>query len=137
MAIKSIHLFTADSLFVPSYTKRKSPFWNQIFHCNLVCFSCNHSYSIPIFSLPKPKGESFVGTETFHWVDSSRQEWFTEENVNDFREIMVQFWYPSPDNQNKEVEPYMDFIELRSKTIAEAGNLSSISTEPLKSCKNE
>ena len=78
-------------------------------------------YSIPIFSLPKPKGESFVGTETFHWVDSSRQEWFTEENVNDFREIMVQFWYPSADNQNKEVEPYMDFIELRSKTIAEAG----------------
>ena len=82
-------------------------------------------YSIPIFSLPKPKGESFVGTETFHWVDSSRQEWFTEENVNDFREIMVQFWYPSADNQNKEVEPYMDFIELRSKTIAEAGNLPS------------
>ena len=125
MAIKSIHIFTANSLFVPSYTKRKSPFWNQIFHCNLVCFSCNHSLLNSNFSLPKPKGESFVGTETFHWVDSSRQEWFTEENVNDFREIMVQFWYPSADNQNKEVEPYMDFIELRSKTIAEAGNLPS------------
>ena len=38
---------------------------------------------------------------------------------------MVQSWYPSADNQHKEVEPYMDFIELRSKTIAAAGNLPS------------
>ena len=82
-------------------------------------------YVIPVFSLPDPEGDGFVGTETFHWVDSSRLEWFTEETPNDYREIMAQIWYPATNHQNKKVEPYMDFIELRSKTIAAAGNLPS------------
>ena len=82
-------------------------------------------YIVPVFSLPSPEGKDFVGTETFHWVDSSRQEWFTEEKSNDYREIMAQIWYPGSSHQNKKVEPYMDFIKLRSKTIAEAGNLPS------------
>ena len=82
-------------------------------------------YIIPVFSLPSPEGRNFVGTETFHWVDSSRQEWFTEEESNDYREVMAQIWYPGSNHQNKKVEPYMDFIKLRSKTIAAAGNLPS------------
>ncbi len=82
-------------------------------------------YIIPVFSLPSPQGKDFVGTETFHWVDSSRLEWFTKEESNDYREIMAQIWYPGSHHQNKKVEPYMDFIKLRSKTIAAAGNLPS------------
>ena len=82
-------------------------------------------YIIPIFSLPSPGGKDSVGTETFHWVDSSRLEWFTEEEPNDYREIMVQIWYPGSNHQNIKVEPYMDFIKLRSKTIAAAGKLPS------------
>ena len=82
-------------------------------------------YIIPVFSLPSPQGKDFVGTETFHWVDSSRLEWFTKEKSNDYREIMAQIWYPGSHHQNKKVEPYMDFIKLRSKTIAAAGNLPS------------
>ena len=73
-------------------------------------------YIIPVFSLPSPQGKDFVGTETFHWVDSSRLEWFTKEKSNDYREIMAQIWYPGSHHQNKKVEPYMDFIKLRSKT---------------------
>ena len=82
-------------------------------------------YAIPVFSLPSPKGKDLVGTETFHWVDSSRLEWFTKENPNDYREIMAQVWYPGTTHQNKKVEPYMDFIDLRSKAIAAAGDLPS------------
>ena len=82
-------------------------------------------YIIPVFSLPSPQGKDFVGTETFHWVDSSRLEWFTKEKSNDYREIMAQIWYPGSHHQNKKGEPYMDFIKLRSKTIAAAGNLPS------------
>ena len=44
---------------------------------------------IPVFSLPSPGGPYDVGTETFHWIDSSRTEWFTDENPNDLREIVV------------------------------------------------
>ncbi len=82
-------------------------------------------YVIPVFSLPTPSGKYTIGTETFHWVDSSRLEWFTNENPNDYREIMVQIWYPGVNNLNKTVEPYMDFINLRAKTIAEAGGIPS------------
>ena len=82
-------------------------------------------YIVPVFSLPETRGEHTVGTETFHWVDSTRLEWFTPENPDDYREIMVQLWYPGTDHQNKNTEPYLDHIDLRSKTIAAAGNLPS------------
>ena len=82
-------------------------------------------YIIPVFSLPKPQGEHTVGTETFHWVDSTRLEWFTPEKPDDYREIMVQFWYPSSNQPGNKTEPYMDYIDLRSKTIAAAENLPS------------
>ena len=82
-------------------------------------------YIIPVFSLPKPQGEHTVGTETFHWVDSTTLEWFTPEKSDDYREIMVQFWYPSSNQPGNKTEPYMDYIDLRSKTIAAAGNLPS------------
>tara|TARA_B100000427_G_scaffold329279_1_gene344891 strand:+ start:1566 stop:2684 length:1119 start_codon:yes stop_codon:yes gene_type:complete len=80
---------------------------------------------IPVFTLPSPQGSHRVGTETFHWVDSTRLEWFTPETSDDYREIMVQLWYPGTNHQNKKTEPYMDFINIRSKTIAAAGNLPS------------
>lgn len=76
---------------------------------------------IPVFSLPSPGGPYDVGTETFHWIDSSRTEWFTDENPNDLREIMVQVWYPSDQNVKKDPEPYLDFINLRAKALAGAG----------------
>ena len=50
---------------------------------------------IPVFSLPVPGGPHAVGTEMFYWIDSSRTEWFTDEDPNDVREIVVQVWYPA------------------------------------------
>jgi len=76
---------------------------------------------IPVFTLPNPGGSYSVGTETFHWVDSSRMEWFTDENPNDVREIIVQIWYPANLKGGLKPEPYMDFIDLRAKTLAGAG----------------
>ena len=76
---------------------------------------------IPVFTLPNPGGSYSVGTETFHWVDSSRMEWFTDENPNDVREIIVQVWYPAFKNAKMNPEPYLDFIDLRAKTLAGAG----------------
>ena len=76
---------------------------------------------IPVFTLPNPSGSYSVGTETFHWVDSSRMEWFTDENPNDVREIIVQIWYPANLKGGLKPEPYMDFIDLRAKTLAGAG----------------
>ena len=80
-------------------------------------------WAIPVFKLPSHGGDYDVGTNTFHWVDSSRMEWFTKEDSLDVREIMVQAWYPGNLNNEKEPEPYLDYIDLRAATIASAGNI--------------
>ena len=79
--------------------------------------------SVPVFSLPEPSGDFTVGTETFHWVDSSRLEWFTEEDKEDNRQIMVQAWYPTIKNKTLEPSPYLDFINLRATSMASAGKI--------------
>ena len=73
--------------------------------------------------MPAPKGDFPIGSETFHWVDSSRLEWFTDENDNDVREIMVQAWYPSEKSNSIGPNSYMDFMNLRSNTLASAGKI--------------
>jgi len=80
-------------------------------------------WAVPVFTMPAPEGDFSIGSETFHWVDNSRLEWFTDENDNDVREIMVQAWYPSEGLNSIDPNPYMDFINLRSKTLASAGKI--------------
>ena len=87
-------------------------------------FSVLLPWIIPVFTLPNPSGLYDVGTETFHWVDSTRLEWFTDESPNDVREIIVQVWYPAYKNAEMNPEPYLDFIDLRAKTLAGAGAIS-------------
>ena len=83
------------------------------------------SLTIPVFQLPNPGGPYKVGTQTFHWTDSLRNEHFTLEDTADFREIIVQTWFPTNNNQSLDPEPYLDFIEIRSSTMAAAAGLPS------------
>jgi len=87
---------------------------------------------IPVFQLPSPNGNYKVGTEKFHWADSTRKELFTSKDTTDFREIVVQAWYPTKYTQNKNPEPYLDFIKLRSSTMAAAAGLPSFLPSHLK-----
>ncbi|MBI89329.1 MAG: hypothetical protein CMG60_04505 [Candidatus Marinimicrobia bacterium] len=84
-------------------------------------------WAVPIFSLPSPEGKFMVGTDTFHWVDSSRLEWFTKDS-GDLRELMVQVWYPTDSVENFAKCYYMDHLELRSKTLATAGKIPAFLT---------
>lgn len=52
------------------------------------------STALPIFNLPTPTGNFTVGTQTFHFVDSTRAETLTDD-PDDKRELMVQVWYPA------------------------------------------
>ena len=104
-------------------------------------------WAVPVFTMPAPEGDFSIGSETFHWVDSSRLEWFTDENDNDVREIMVQAWYPSENSDSIGTNSYMDFMNLRSKTLASAGkipaflpshlNMISTNTRNDVSCSNK
>ncbi len=56
-------------------------------------------FVFPSFSqelrLPGVTGPFPVGTVTQHWIDMSRENKFTRTDPNDFRELMVQIWYPA------------------------------------------
>lgn len=78
---------------------------------------------IPVFSLPVPDGPYHVGSKTFHWVDSTRLEWFTPANNSDVREIMAQVWYPTGSQTAHKYLPYFDHASQRAKTLSAAGGL--------------
>jgi pimeloyl-ACP methyl ester carboxylesterase len=62
-------------------------------------------YAFPVFKLPEPTGNFKVGTQTFHLVDTKREEIFDEARDRK-RELMVQVWYPAQAGTGK----YAPFI---------------------------
>lgn len=61
--------------------------------------------------LPPITGNYGVGVKTMHLIDESRLENFTEDDPDDYREMMVQLWYPI----NKEIkEPRAEYMDAPS-----------------------
>jgi len=89
----------------------------------ILCFlvSVFLPFAVPVFFLPVPTGPHSVGTQVFQWTDSTRLEWFTQKNPDDYRKIVVQVWYPSSDTKERDSEPYIDNIVVRAETIGSAG----------------
>jgi hypothetical protein len=58
---------------------------------------------LPVLKILEPKGEFKVGTQTFHFIDESREETYTEDK-NDKRELMVQVWYPAQNISEKQLQ---------------------------------
>ena len=67
---------------------------------------------IPFKDLPTPSGRFAVGTQILNWTDSTRDEWFTEDDIDDKRKLVVQIWYPT-NEVNNEKYPYMDNPDKR------------------------
>ena len=80
---------------------------------------------IPIISFPDPGGTYATGSLIHHWVDESRDEWFTPENSDDKRQFMLQIWYPGISQDETDKLPFLDHLETRAKTIAAAGSFPS------------
>ncbi|MBP1934529.1 alpha/beta hydrolase family protein [Ammoniphilus resinae] len=66
-----------------------------------------------VATLPQTTGVYQVGTTTFDWLDTSREELLTPD-PKDYRELMVQAWYPIDSGIGKETAPY---IPLTSEGI--------------------
>ena len=79
----------------------------------LFLFQC-----IPIKNPPRPTGNFNVGTESFELTDSDRLEWFTKDNPDDLRKIMIQVWYPTIDTEGKK-ENYIDYGKIRTQALAQ------------------
>ena len=86
----------------------------------LVVLSFSLPSLIPVISMPKPTGKHKIGTSIHHWIDQEREEWFTDD-PNDFRQIMIQLWYPAKLGEKNKRAPYLDRIDLRAETMAKAG----------------
>lgn len=60
--------------------------------------------------LPPLTGLYGVGVKTMHLIDESRFELFTPDDPDDYREMMVQIWYPIDKQITKPRVEYMDEI---------------------------
>lgn len=58
--------------------------------------------------LPTPTGSYRVGRASFHGIDESRLEPFTED-PSDHREVLFQIWYPA-ESTGGTVAPYVDSL---------------------------
>jgi pimeloyl-ACP methyl ester carboxylesterase len=73
-----------------------------------------------VFPLPKlidPSGMHSVGTVSLYFRDDSREEIYSE-TAGMKRELNVQVWYPTEENEQSELAPYMTDLHLSAPAFA-------------------
>ncbi len=78
--------------------------------------------AFPIYEIPAPEGEFFVGTVTFDMVDPNRNEMYGDKvnSTDSKRRIRVQVWYPSDDVSGHERVAWLqDGIKLPRSLASE------------------
>jgi hypothetical protein len=91
----------------------------------------------PVFRFPHPTGHHGIGTLTYHWVDADRPEAFTAD-PDDRRELMVQLWYPAPDDPAAPRAPYARDADALAPALTPLpeltpGHLNDITTNAIES----
>lgn len=77
----------------------------------------NRINSTQLSPLPKPSGDYPVGTASYYFVDSNREEIYTD-NPNDYRELMVRVWYPSEKVSGGKHAPYLSEVLIKAIAIS-------------------
>ena len=80
------------------------------------------SVLVPLDSIEPPKGKYSIGTKVYFWTDTSRSEAYTTD-PSDFRELMVQIWYPAKGGNNYQKAPHVTFPDKAISTISKAVGL--------------
>jgi len=81
-------------------------------------------YALPVPKIPEPTGPHAIGTQTFHMVDTSRDEFYTDDPA-DKREIMMQIWYPAEEGTDGKMAVYLEDLDVMGPVLAERLNLPS------------
>lgn len=128
-----ISTLTAFALLSSSLTANA-----QVVNENTVQPGNNVKAEAPMVALPKTTGMYQVGSTTFDWLDTSRKESLTLD-PNDYRELMVQAWYPIDNDNGKEMVPYIpasaNGIKKMSEIIGfgkEFTNVNNLNTQVYK-----
>ena len=77
---------------------------------------------VPLASIEPPTGKYNIGTQVYFWTDSSRGEVYTT-SPSDYRELMVQIWYPAQGGKNYQKAPHVTFPEKAISSIARTAGL--------------
>ncbi len=88
-------------------------------------------YLFPVFELPQPTGPHKVGTVSYHFIDSSRSERYTSDTT-DYRELMVQVWYPAVPGPDAETGLYKPNAHAEGVGMATAFGSPSFLSDHLK-----
>ena len=95
--------------------------WFLFFWTVLFVLAVFLTYVMAVPKLPRPTGPYAVGTRTFHLVDTSRPERFSE-NKTEPRELMVQVWYPAQKPATGKLAPFVADFEIGGPAIAKRLN---------------
>jgi len=80
------------------------------------------SVLIPLESIEPPSGKYNIGTQVYFWTDNSRGEVYTTDPT-DYRELMVQVWYPAQGGENYQKAPHVTFPKKAISSIARTAGL--------------
>ena len=82
------------------------------------------SVLVPLDSIEPPRGKYNIGTQVYFWTDKNRSEVYTTD-PSDYRELMVQIWYPAQGGENYQKAPHVTFPKKAISSIAKTAGLPS------------
>ena len=82
------------------------------------------SVLVPLESIDPPRGKYNIGTQVYFWTDSSRGEVYTTDPT-DYRELMVQIWYPAEGGENYQKAPHVTFPKKSISSIVKTAGVPS------------
>ncbi len=122
-----VFLLTLPRLRSTSSREKKWSGWaiaGSVFGLLLWLVALALPYLLPVPKLPDVTGPYAIGTQTFHLVDESRDEIYTDDR-DDKREFMMQVWYPAEADAKGEAAAYIENLDVIGSVLAERLDLPS------------
>lgn len=120
-----LFLLTLPRLWKPRPTAKKWSGWaiaGSVVGLVVWLMALAVPYALPVPKIPEPTGPYAIGTQTFHLIDESRDEIYTDDPA-DKREIMMQIWYPAEKDAEGETAVYLEDLAVMGPVLAERLNL--------------
>ncbi len=125
LLVVALFLVTLPRLWKPVPTEKKWSGWGiagGVLGLLVWLVALALPYLLPVPKLPEVMEPYFIGTQTFHLVDDSRDEIYTDDPA-DKREIMMQIWYPTDPDAKGETAVYLEDLDVMGAVLAERLNL--------------
>jgi hypothetical protein len=96
----------STTLFIGTITGNETDFSAILFNPRHSLIHIRGKYNASF--LPPLTGSYSIGVKSLHLIDTNRSEEFTPDDPDDYREMMIQVWYPTDTNDVGVQTNYMD-----------------------------